>query len=143
MLANKLDAMELADEYTVEQAPFIAVFSPLCVSLFFSLLLSFGSRSGNCWWYGMRKPFCNYIFESFTCLQQYANISYKFGEDATDTSVPPPRPRPTGHNNTHVNQSPSPSSTSDQVYMLHTSERTIVACKKVATPYSSSIEIPD
>uniref|UniRef100_A0AC34GVF1 J domain-containing protein n=1 Tax=Panagrolaimus sp. ES5 TaxID=591445 RepID=A0AC34GVF1_9BILA len=127
MLANKLDAIELIDDYPEEQAPFIVVFSPLFISLFFSLLLSFGSRTGNYWWYGMRKPFCNYIFESFTCLQQYANISYKFGEDATDSNIPPPRSRSSGQTNASlVNQSPSPSSTSEQVYMLHTNDRTIV-----------------
>jgi hypothetical protein len=144
MLANKLDALELIDDYPEDQVPFIVVFSPLFISLFFSLLLSFGSRSGNYWWYGMRKPFCNYIFESFTCLQQYANISYKFGDDATDSNVPPPRPRLSGQTNpSHVNQSPSPSSTSEQVYMLHTNDRTIVTCKKLSSTHLCSIEAPD
>lgn len=34
----------------------------------------------------MRKPFCNFIFDLFPSLQQYANISYKFGYSVEDSN---------------------------------------------------------
>lgn len=81
LLAGKLDALESPSSQSPSgQTSFLLIGLPLMVSLFILLLLSFGSRSGNIWWFGMRQPFCNFIFTLFPCLQYYANISCKFGD---------------------------------------------------------------
>lgn len=81
LLSSKLDAFDYWFRYhfTAKRFPFTVVGMPLFVTLFFLVFMSFGSKSGNTWWFGMRKPFCCFIFEAFPCMQQYANISYKFG----------------------------------------------------------------
>uniref|UniRef100_A0A7E4V1V1 Transmembrane protein 185B n=1 Tax=Panagrellus redivivus TaxID=6233 RepID=A0A7E4V1V1_PANRE len=138
MLCGKLDATEFPDIYA-NDVPFLAVFFPLIVFFLFSLTMSFGSKSGNTWWFGMRKPFCNFVFENFPCLQQYANISYKFGNDAVDSRVPRPN-----HRHIHIvtlgTSSPSPSATSEEVRMLRLEEK---SNNMWGLPGPSSIEIPD
>jgi hypothetical protein len=41
--------------------------------------MAFGNRNGNTWWFAMRKPFCNFVFDAFPFLREYANISYRIG----------------------------------------------------------------
>ncbi|CAD5218281.1 unnamed protein product [Bursaphelenchus okinawaensis] len=62
-----------------EQLSFLVLSVPLYSALFLLILMTFGSPSGNSWWFGMRTPFCNFIFDAFPFLRQYANISYRIG----------------------------------------------------------------
>lgn len=88
LLSGKLDALEywLRYRFSASRMPYVVVGMPLYVALSFLLVLSFGSKSGNTWWFAMRKPFCNFVFDVFPCLQQYANISYRFGGSGTTAS---------------------------------------------------------
>jgi hypothetical protein len=56
MLVGKLDALESANPHSPSaQTPYLLIGLPLNISLLLLLLLSFGSRSGNIWWFGMRQ----------------------------------------------------------------------------------------
>ncbi|KAL4221162.1 hypothetical protein ACF0H5_019421 [Mactra antiquata] len=68
LLANRLDE-DNHFKYT-------AITVPLFVSLFTLILLSFGAKGGNQWWFGIRKDFCAFILGVCPCLQEYGNISY-------------------------------------------------------------------
>lgn len=129
-LADKLDAME-NDVQRPGELPFILISLPAMISLFISILMSFGSKSGNTWWFGMRKPFCNFIFETLPCLQQYANISYRFSSDQVDGDVQLSRPL-------HLS-SPSISNNLEQMQMLRNDDRVYL---KSNQPHPS-IESPD
>ncbi|TKR64619.1 hypothetical protein L596_025117 [Steinernema carpocapsae] len=84
-----LDPLDLLEPLTTTLTPLDAIPNlstisiPLFVALAQLILLTFGSRGGNPWWFAMRKPFCNFIFGHSPCLQQYANISYKMGRSSS------------------------------------------------------------
>lgn len=69
------------------QVPYIVVCTPLIISLVCLVLMSFGARGGNPWWFGMRAPFCTFLLETCPCLKQYANLSYKFGTSSDRDSA--------------------------------------------------------
>ncbi|XP_026480386.1 transmembrane protein 185A-like [Ctenocephalides felis] len=56
--------------------PFCVVITPLILALFTLILLSFGSKGGNKWWFGIRKDFCQFLLSTCPILQEYANIAY-------------------------------------------------------------------
>lgn len=68
LLANRLDG-DNHFKYT-------AITVPLFVSLITMICLSFGSKGGNQWWFGMRKDFCQFLLGVCPFLQEYGNISY-------------------------------------------------------------------
>ncbi|VDN92716.1 unnamed protein product [Brugia pahangi] len=78
LLTGKLDAISWSDDEPVSQIAFIIVCAPLDLALFCLILMSFGARGGNPWWFAMRAPFCSFLLEACPCLKQYANVSYKF-----------------------------------------------------------------
>ncbi|VDM21524.1 unnamed protein product [Wuchereria bancrofti] len=78
LLTGKLDAISWSDDEPVSQIAFIIVCAPLNLALFCLILMSFGARGGNPWWFAMRAPFCSFLLEACPCLKQYANVSYKF-----------------------------------------------------------------
>jgi hypothetical protein len=49
LLSSKLDAFTWLDEHS-NRIPYVIVSCPLFISLFFWLLMSFGSKNGNSWW---------------------------------------------------------------------------------------------
>jgi len=68
LLTNKLDK-------TVEVSYFSAC-TPLFLTLFTLVIASFGSKGGNQYWFGLRKPPCQFLFGVCPCLQLFGNISY-------------------------------------------------------------------
>uniref|UniRef100_A0A183E3J3 G_PROTEIN_RECEP_F2_4 domain-containing protein n=2 Tax=Gongylonema pulchrum TaxID=637853 RepID=A0A183E3J3_9BILA len=78
LLTGKLDAVTWSDSEPITQIPYSVVCAPLNLALLCLVLMSFGSRGGNPWWFAMRAPFCTFLFEACPCLKQYANVSYKF-----------------------------------------------------------------
>lgn len=76
LLANKLD-----DEIGLS---YISVVSPLIVSYTTLILMSFGAKGGNKWWFGIRKDFCAFVLGVCPFLQEYANIAYST-EDTTQS----------------------------------------------------------
>lgn len=88
LLANKLDG-ELALSY-------MTALSPLLVSYATLILMSFGAKGGNRWWFGMRKDFCQFVLGACPLLQEYANIAYNHpaagdAQPATHASKPDKR----------------------------------------------------
>uniref|UniRef100_A0A0R3RS55 Transmembrane protein 185B n=1 Tax=Elaeophora elaphi TaxID=1147741 RepID=A0A0R3RS55_9BILA len=78
LLTGKLDAVSWSDDEPISQIAFIIVCAPLDLALLCLVLMSFGARGGNPWWFAMRAPFCAFLLEACPCLKQYANVSYKF-----------------------------------------------------------------
>lgn len=74
LLANKLDE-DISLSY-------IGVVSPLFLSYFTLILMSFGAKGGNRWWFGIRKDFCHFLLSLCPFLQEYANIAYSLQNDA-------------------------------------------------------------
>ncbi|XP_018329122.1 transmembrane protein 185B [Agrilus planipennis] len=68
LLANKLDE-DIEISHT-------SVAIPLMVSFVTLILMSFNSKGGNKWWFGMRKDFCSFILSVCPLLQEYGNIAY-------------------------------------------------------------------
>ncbi|OWR51363.1 Transmembrane protein 185A [Danaus plexippus plexippus] len=68
LLTNKLDEW-LSLSY-------IVVVSPLFVTFATLIIMSFSSKGGNKWWFGIRKDFCQFLLSVFPLLQEYANIAY-------------------------------------------------------------------
>lgn len=56
--------------------PFIVIFSPLLISIFVLIVLSFSAKGGNKWWFGIRKSFSQFLLSAMPFLQEYGNISY-------------------------------------------------------------------
>uniref|UniRef100_A0A1I8AYN7 XK-related protein n=1 Tax=Meloidogyne hapla TaxID=6305 RepID=A0A1I8AYN7_MELHA len=86
LLASKLDYLDSPGTSKSGNTSFVLIALPLEISLFILLLLSFGARPANVWWFGMRQSFCNFIFQFFPCLRHYVNISCKFGVRGSDAS---------------------------------------------------------
>ncbi|PIK39589.1 putative transmembrane protein [Apostichopus japonicus] len=59
--------------------PYIAVCCPLYITLLVLIPTSFGQRSGNHWWFGIRKDFCTFILDICPFLREYGNITVEFG----------------------------------------------------------------
>ncbi|KAK4877902.1 hypothetical protein RN001_010408 [Aquatica leii] len=68
LLANKLDG-----DIKISH---IAVAGPLFISFITLIIMSFNAKSGNRWWFGVRKDFCSFILSACPLLQEYGNISY-------------------------------------------------------------------
>ncbi|CAG9538716.1 unnamed protein product [Cercopithifilaria johnstoni] len=78
LLTGKLDAVSWSDDEPISQIAFVIVCAPLDLALLCLVLMSFGARGGNPWWFAMRASFCSFLLDSCPCLKQYANVSYKF-----------------------------------------------------------------
>lgn len=77
-ILGKLDAISWSDKGPISQISFTVICVPLDLGLFCLILMSFGARGGNPWWFAMRAPFCLFLLEACPCLKEYANVSYKF-----------------------------------------------------------------
>ncbi|KAK7790688.1 hypothetical protein R5R35_009594 [Gryllus longicercus] len=75
LLANKLDEDI--------QLSYISVVSPLFFSYITLILMSFGAKGGNRWWFGIRKDFCHFLLGLCPFLQEYANIAYSLQAEET------------------------------------------------------------
>jgi len=69
LLADKLDG-------DLKQLPLTLISIPLFMGLFALVLLSFNSKGGNKWWFGIRKSFSQFVLSTLPCLQEYGNIGY-------------------------------------------------------------------
>ncbi|KAL5013874.1 hypothetical protein ScPMuIL_008144 [Solemya velum] len=80
LLANRLDG----DNHF----KYSAITVPLLISLITLICLSFGTKGGNHWWFGIRKDFCQFLLGVCPCLQEYGNISYSVHNNETKDSTP-------------------------------------------------------
>lgn len=58
---------------------------PLFVTFILLIRLSFGSKSGSLWWFGMRTDFCTYLLSICPCLKEYGNTSFIMSGRLGDT----------------------------------------------------------
>ncbi|KAK8756147.1 transmembrane protein 185A [Amblyomma americanum] len=83
LLSNKLDTLDTEDSLG---------YTETCTPLYFTFLvlifLSFGSKGGNHWWFGIRKDFCQFLLGACPLLQEYGNISYSLHNNEADSSPP-------------------------------------------------------
>lgn len=80
LLTNKLD-----DELSLS---YIVVVSPLFVTYTTLIIMSFSSKGGNKWWFGIRKDFCQFLLSVFPLLQEYANIAYNNNNINQSNGIP-------------------------------------------------------
>merc|ERR1711976_224857 len=73
LLTNKLDSL---DHDQSSQIRYFSVCSPLYLTFFTLIIASFGSKGGNQYWFGLRKPPCQFLFGVCPCLQLFGNVSY-------------------------------------------------------------------
>lgn len=57
---------------------------PLFITLLILIRLSFGSKSGSLWWFGMRSDFCTFLLNICPCLKEYGNISFTMNPSRGD-----------------------------------------------------------
>lgn len=68
LLTNKLDQSV--------RISYFAASTPIFLTFFTLIMASFGSRGGNQYWFGLRKPPCQFLFGVCPFLQLFGNISY-------------------------------------------------------------------
>ncbi|XP_046362075.1 transmembrane protein 185A-like [Haliotis cracherodii] len=73
------------DNSTNNPKNYTAVTVPLLMSLVTLVCLSFGSKGGNHWWFGIRKDFCQFVLGVCPFLQEYGNISYSIQNNETES----------------------------------------------------------
>lgn len=142
LLSCKLDAFDYWFYYhiTAKRFPYTIVGLPLFLAFFFLIFMSFGDKNGNTWWFGMRKPFCYFVFEAFPCMQQYANISYKFvlsnriNENIDQTQIRPENMQLLRSSNEHIMFEAS---------HLTNNIKKNLTCHKSSSYMCYSIETPD
>ena len=57
---------------------FTLISIPLYIAYMSLICLSFNNRSGNTWWFGMRRDFCDIFLNVCPIFQTYGNIQIKF-----------------------------------------------------------------
>ena len=60
---------------------------PLFLMLIILIRLSFGSKSGSLWWFGMRSDFCTFLLTVCPCLKEYGNTSYTISSRVGDSET--------------------------------------------------------
>jgi len=90
LLTNKLDSLDRLDKSV--QIRYFSVCSPLYLTFFTLIVASFGSRGGNQYWFGLRKPPCQFLFGVCPCLQLFGNISYSLYSNNGGNNTQPANP---------------------------------------------------
>ncbi|XP_065201667.1 transmembrane protein 185B [Planococcus citri] len=85
LLTNKLD-----EDISMS---FFGVCSPLLISFTTLIIMSFNSKGGNKWWFGLRKDFCQFLLGICPFLQEYANIAYNSQINLGDSRTPSTQPQ--------------------------------------------------
>lgn len=70
LLTNKLDSPNTSN------LSYFTISTPLFLDLIILTRLSFGSKHGSLWWFGMRSDFCTFLLSICPALKEYCNISY-------------------------------------------------------------------
>ncbi|XP_035207072.1 transmembrane protein 185B-like isoform X2 [Stegodyphus dumicola] len=80
LLSNKLDSES--------SLTYVATCIPLYFTFIVLILLAFGSKGGNHWWFGIRKDFCQFLLSVCPLLQEYGNISYSLHSNEPEDTEP-------------------------------------------------------
>jgi hypothetical protein len=117
LITNKLDAPK-SDQWI---SYYFTACAPLFLTFFTLIMASFGSRGGNQYWFGLRKPPCQFLFGICPCLQLFGNISYSLYSNNNSNSN-----SGTASNGATGAGTPSSSSTSSSSNSQDLSEITLV-----------------
>jgi len=117
LITNKLDAPK-SDQWI---SYYFTASAPLFLTFFTLIMASFGSRGGNQYWFGLRKPPCQFLFGICPCLQLFGNISYSLYSNNNSNSN-----SGTASNGATGAGTPSSSSTSSSSNSQDLSEITLV-----------------
>uniref|UniRef100_A0A914XAS8 Transmembrane protein 185A n=1 Tax=Plectus sambesii TaxID=2011161 RepID=A0A914XAS8_9BILA len=101
LITGKLDSIEQNRMDDAAKMPFAVVCTPLYVSLLCLMLMAIGAKGGNSWWFGMRRDFCVFLLDACPCLQEYGNVSYKFGGSGRSESRRVPQRDPDEEDGAH------------------------------------------
>merc|ERR1711874_275386 len=119
---------------------YFAAASPLFLTFFTLIITSFGTRGGNQYWCGLRKPPCQFLFGVCPCLQLFGNISYSLynnnnsGRDASNRNEPDIDIFPGKKKNKKTEQTVAPALTLEIPYqesIWRSSERVISGAESV------------
>lgn len=80
VLTTKLDSPP-----SVAHPGYFVTFLPLFLALLILIRMSFVSKSGSLWWFGMRTDFCTYLLTICPCLKEYGNTSFTMHSRLDDT----------------------------------------------------------
>lgn len=64
---------------------YFATSVPLFLTVVILIHLSFGSKPGSLWWFGMRTDFCTFLLTTCPCLKEFGNTSYTMNLRQRDT----------------------------------------------------------
>lgn len=88
LLTGKLEAFDSASLHSIKEMTYTTVGLPVMCTLVCLLAMSLTHTGGNVWWFALRRPFCSFLLDSFPCLRQYANVSYKVGMIEEESNLP-------------------------------------------------------
>ncbi|XP_014671493.1 PREDICTED: transmembrane protein 185B-like [Priapulus caudatus] len=128
LLCNKLDGES--------KTRYVVICLPLYLSLFTLMVMSFGSKGGNHWWFGIRKDFCQFLLGVCPLLQEYGNISYTIQRDEHGDRAPEHRGgggRGRGRGSAGMQKSDSSSSTKGLI-AVEPEFRPVVPVVSIETP---------
>lgn len=80
LITSKLDTPP-----NIPTPSYVFTFLPLFITLMILIRLSFGSKSGSLWWFGMRSDFCTFLLTICPCLKEYGNTSFTMSRRYSDT----------------------------------------------------------
>lgn len=83
LLTSKLDSPP-----NVATPSYFATCTPLFITLLILIRISFGSKSGSLWWFGMRADFCTFLLTICPCLKEYGNTSFVMNSGIGDAVAP-------------------------------------------------------
>ena len=82
LLTSKLDSPP-----NVPTPGYFITCMPLFVTLMILIRLSFGSKPGSLWWFGMRTDFCTFLLTICPSLKEYGNTSFAISQQVSDVGV--------------------------------------------------------
>lgn len=120
LLTSKLDSPS-----NVHAPSYTFTFLPLFFALTILIKMSFGSKSGSLWWFGMRSDFCTFLLTVCPCLREYGNTSFVMNHPFNDTIADgsPANTTTDSTNSNPLDGGPTIHSSTDSEYLRRCSER--------------------
>ena len=84
---NSQDTNHMNNELFSDSLSYFSVTLPLYVAYVSLMCLSFNSHSGNMWWFGMRRDFCDLFLVICPLFKIYGNVQLKFSSNLNDPQL--------------------------------------------------------
>lgn len=87
LLTSKLDSQNAPPpaHMHAQNVSYFITCLPLFLTLIILIRLSFGSKTGSLWWFGMRTDFCTFLLTICPCLKEYGNTSFTMSARLNNT----------------------------------------------------------